>query len=378
MKTSFHGVARVAAVVSAGITAAAISAGAASAAPSVSDFYKLGGMRLVVAGGAGGGYDTYSRMFARYYAKHVPGKPSIVVQNMPGASGLTATNWLYNKAPRDGSRILATYNSLLDSNVLGEPKARFDVKKFNWLGSIARSQLLCVTWHTNAKKDIRQLVGHPMTVSSTGRTGNSATLPLILNQVMGTKFKVIMGYSTSGSRLALERGEVDGICGLGLSTMRASNPAWFSDKKVNIVAQVGLTSLDELKGVPNVLDLVTGDKRAVVEYQAILQTIGRPYVAPPDVPADRLAALRSGFDATVADPAFIVTMKKLGLAVSPLNSMETDKLIDRLYGYSPDTLKQVAAILGTAKKEKVERCDKFSKDVKQCRKKKKKKKKKKE
>ena len=376
MEISFNRTARVAAIVWAGILAATFSAGGASAAQSVADFYKLGGLRLVVAGGAGGGYDTYSRMFARHYKKHLPGKPGIVVQNMPGASGLTATNWLYNKAPRDGSRILATYNSLLDSNVLAEPKARFDVKKFNWLGSIARSQLLCVTWHTNANKNIGQLVGKPMTVSSTGRTGNSATLPLILNQVLGTKFKVIMGYSTSGSRLALERGEVDGICGLGLSTMRASNPEWFINKKVNIIAQVGLTSLDELKGVPNVLDLVKGENREVVEYQAILQTIGRPYVAPPEVPADRLAALRTAFDATTHDSAFIADMKKLGLAVSPLNSRETDKLIDRLYAYSPETLKRVAQILGTAKKEKVERCDKYSKDVKQCRKKKKKKKKK--
>lgn len=376
MNTALNRTVRVAAWLSAGVIAAAGLTGGASAAQSVADFYKLGGLRLVVAGGAGGGYDTYSRMLARHYVNYLPGKPSIVVQNMPGASGLTATNWLYNKAPRDGSRILATYNSLLDSNVLGEPKARFDVKKFNWLGSVARSQLLCVTWHTSPHKDIRDLIGKPMTVSSTGRTGNSATLPLILNQVMGTQFKVIMGYSTSGSRLALERGEVDGICGLGLSTMRASNPAWFADKKINIVAQVGLDSLEELKGVPNVLDLVTGENRAVVEYQAILQTIGRPYVAPPEVPADRLAALRTAFDATMKDAGFVADMQKLGLAVSPLTAAETDELIDRLYAYPPETLKRVAQILGTAKEEKVERCDKFSKDLAQCRKAKKKKKKK--
>jgi hypothetical protein len=184
-----------------------------------------------------------------------------------------------------------------------------------------------------------------------------------------------MGYSTSGSRLALERGEVDGICGLGLSTLRASNPDWFINKKVNVIAQIGLTSLDELKGVPNPIDLVGPKEREVLEFNAILQEIGRPYVAPPEVPADRMAALRRAFDATMADKAFAGELAKLQLELSPLTGPDMSKWLDKLYGYSPEVVARVGQILGVATKSKVDTCATTAKDTKQCAKKKKKKKK---
>jgi tripartite-type tricarboxylate transporter receptor subunit TctC len=356
------------------LAVAALSAGAA-AAQSVEAFYKKGGFRVVVASGAGGGYDTYTRVLARHYGRHLPGQPNIVVQNMPGASGMLATNWAYNGAPRDGSRILATYSAILSAHLLGNDKAKFDVRKFSFVGSIAKTQLLCVTWHTSPYKDIRQLVGKSITVSATGRTGNSATLPLILNQLVGTKFKVIMGYSTSGSRLALERGEVDGICGLGLSTLQASNPDWFIKKRINVIAQIGLTSLPELKGVPNPIDFVGPKEREVLEFNAILQETGRPYVAPPEIPADRLAALQWAFDATMKDKAFLAENEKLKLEVSPLTGKEMQGLINKLYAYSPDVVARVGDILGVATKSTVDDCATTAKDTKQCAKKKKKKKK---
>jgi hypothetical protein len=212
-------------------------------------------------------------------------------------------------------------------------------------------------------------------VSATGRTGNSATLPLILNQLIGTKFKVIMGYSTSGSRLALERGEVDGICGLGLSTLQASNPDWFIKKRINVIAQIGLTSLPELKGVPNPIDFVGPKEREVLEFNAILQETGRPYVAPPEIPADRLAALQGAFDATMKDKAFLAENEKLKLEVSPLTGKEMQGLINKLYAYSPDVVARVGDILGVATKSTVDDCATTAKDTKQCAKKKKKKKK---
>ncbi|MGE0653383.1 MAG: Bug family tripartite tricarboxylate transporter substrate binding protein [Alphaproteobacteria bacterium] len=361
-------------VILACLAGASLFAGAA-AAQSVEAFYKKNGFRMVVASGAGGGFDTYARVLARHYGKYLPGHPSIVVQNMPGASGMLATNWAYNSAPRDGSRILATYNAILSAHLLGNDKAKFDIRKFGAVGSIAKSQLLCVTWHTSPYKDIRQVVGKSITVSATGRTGNSTTLPLILNQLMGTKFKVIMGYSTSGSRLALERGEVDGICGLGLSTLRASNPDWFLKKKINVIAQIGLTSLPELKGVTNPIDLVGPKEREVLEFNAILQEMGRPYVAPPEVPADRLAALRAAFDATMADKAFAAELDKLQLELSPLTGAEMEKWLGKLYAYSPEVVARVGEILGVATKSKIDDCATAAKDTKQCAKKKKKKKK---
>jgi tripartite-type tricarboxylate transporter receptor subunit TctC len=265
---------------------------------------------------------------------------------MPGAAGLTATNWAYNSAPRDGSQIVATYSSMIDANLLNNTKARFTVRNFGWIGSVAASPLICITWNTSPYKDIRQMVGKPLTVSTTGMTAQSATVPLLLNEVLGTKFKVIAGYSTTEMTLAIERGEVDAICGIGLPTLQASNPEWLADKKVNVVAQIGLTNDGGLKDVPNIFDLVTGKDRELVEYGAIIQSMGRPYLAPPNVPEDRFAALRSGFDATMKDPNFLADMNKLHLDVTPMTGAQMDQRIDKLYSFSPDTIQRVAKFFG--------------------------------
>jgi tripartite-type tricarboxylate transporter receptor subunit TctC len=348
------------------VMAATSTVASAAVDDDVGAFFAKNGLRIVVASGAGGGFDVYSRVLARHYGRHLPGNPNILVQNMPGASGITATNWTYTNAPRDGTRVLATYSTMLDQNLFGNAKASFDVRKLNWLGSIAKTQLLCVTWHTSPHKDIREMIGKDVTVSATGRTGNTATLPLILNELLGTSFRVISGYSTSGSYLALERGEVDGICGSGISTLRAANPDWFKNKRVNLVVQVGLEKHPELPDVPNALDLVTGAKRDVLEFNAIVQEMGRPYAAPPEVPAARLAALEAAFDATMRDPAFLTEADKLGLDVSPLSAADMTRLIDKLYAYSPGTVRDVAAMLGMAEKSEVERCDRFAGTSERC------------
>lgn len=332
------------------LSVAGLLASTTAHAQSVEQFYGKSDLNVVVASGAGGGYDTYARALARHYAKHLPGKPNIVVRNMPGAAGLTATNWAYSIAPRDGSTILATYSALIDANLLANDKAKFDVRKFNWLGSIANSPLICVTWRTSPYADIRQMVGKPVTAGATGRTAKSATTPLLLNEVMGTQFKVIMGYTTEGNTLALERGEVDAVCGIGLYTLRASHPGWFADKKVKIVAHSGLSEVEELKNVPNVLDLVKPEDRGIVEYGALLEEMGRPYLAPPDVPADRVAALRDAFRKTVKDPAFVAELEKLGLNVSLLTGEQMDQFIAKLYGYPPEVVRRVAAMYGAASK----------------------------
>lgn len=347
MRKFAFGSSRMAMAMALGAVAAVLGAGTASAAPqSVESFYQQNGLTIIVASGAGGGYDVYSRVLQRYYGNHLPGKPNIVVQNKPGASGLTATNWAYNAAPKDGSQIVATYSALIDANLLGNKNAQFDVKKFNWIGSIANSPLICVTWHTSPYKDIRQMIGKPITVSATGMTGKGATYPLLLNEVLGTQFKVIAGYSSEETTLALERGEVDAICGTGLSTLRGSHPDWFLDKKINIVAQSGLTRLEELKEVPSVLELVTGKDREVLEYGAILEAMARPYLAPPGVPAERIAALRSGFDETMKDKAFLAEMEKLDLNVLPMTAKEMEEGINKLYGYPKDTVERVARLVG--------------------------------
>lgn len=185
-------------------------------------------------------------------------------------------------------------------------------------------------------------------------------MPLILNQLIGTNFKVISGYSTAGSYLALERGEVDGICGVGISTLRAAKPDWFANKRLHVIVQVGLDKHPDLPDTPNALDLVSDKNRDILAFNAIIQEMGRPYLAPPEVPADRLAALRAAFDATMKDKDFIAEADKLSLDVSPLTSAEMDKLIAQLYGYSPDTVRAVAQMLGMAEKQEVQLCEKFA------------------
>ncbi|MDH3239984.1 MAG: tripartite tricarboxylate transporter substrate-binding protein [Alphaproteobacteria bacterium] len=366
------------------LASAALGAFALVAAPGPSfgaddnaNFYKTKGLRMVVGSGAGGGYDTYTRAFTRHYGKFLPGKPRIVVQNMPGASGLLATNYAYNKAPRDGSWAMATYNALIDENLLGNRKAKFEIPKFSWIGSIGKTHHLCVMWKgRNNVKTIKDLIGKEATVSATGRSGNSATVPLLLNQTVGTKFKVIAGYSTTGTRLALERGEIDAICGLGYSTLQASNPDWFTKDKIKVIAQIALTRHPLYPDVPNAMDLVSAQDKKVYEFFGIIQEMGRPYIAPPGIPADKLKVLRTAFNQTMKDKAFLAEMKKLRLSVDPMTGEEMVASIKKLYASDQTTLNRVAKLLGVAKAERVLACKKIAKDPSICRKAKKKKKKK--
>ena len=349
-----------------------------SAADDLARFYKTKGLRMVVGSGAGGGYDTYTRAFTRHYARYLPGQPRIIVQNMPGASGIIATNYAYTKAPRDGSWAMATYQALMDENLLGNKKAKFDIPKFNWIGSISRTHHLCVTWKSRSKiKTFQDAIGKPLTVSATGRSGNSATVPLLLNQALGTKFKVIAGYSTTGTRLALERGEVDAICGLGYSTFNASNPDWFLKKKINVIGQIAIRRHKLFPDVPNAIELMKPEDRKVFEFFGVSQEMGRPYLAPPKVPADKVKALRAGFNATVKDKAFLTDMDKLRLSVDPLTGEEMDAVIARLYKTPQPVLNRIGELFGIARAERTLACKKVAKDPKVCRKKKKKKKKKK-
>lgn len=347
-------------------------------ASAIEKFYKVKGLRMVVGSGAGGGYDTYTRTFTRHFYRYIPGQPRIIVQNMPGASGIRATNFGYTKAPRDGSWMMATYQSLIDENLLGNRKIKFDVKKFNWIGSIGKTHHLCVTWKGRSKiTNLKQAIGTPLAVSATGRAGNSATVPLLLNQTVGTKFKVIAGYSTTGARLALERGEVDAICGLGYSTLMSSNPDWFLKDRINIIAQIALKRHKDFPNVPSAIELVSKADRRVYEFFGVAQQMGRPYVAPPKVPADKIKALRTAFNATVVDKAFLKDMKRLRLSTDPLTGQQMEKLIDKLYSYDQVVLNRVGELFGIAKAERTYACKKFAKDPSVCKKKKKKKKKKK-
>lgn len=298
-------------------------------------------LTLIVAAGVGGGYDVYARSFARFYGMHIPGNPGIVVQNMDGASGLEATNYVANKAPRDGTVILATYNSLLITPLFDNKQVLFEIPAMNWLGSIAKATANCFTWHASPVKTLDQAKTREVLLGATGATGNSAIFPQLLNNLLGTKFKVISGYQTNAMYLAVERGEIEGICGLGYSTLVAAKPDWAQGNKMQTLIQFGLTKDPDMKDAPLAVDLVSNpqDKR-IFELLAYPQEMGRPFAAPPGVPADRVAALRAAFDSTINDPEFLAEAKRTRQDVQPMTGAEMEKMLKQAYATPKDIIER--------------------------------------
>jgi tripartite-type tricarboxylate transporter receptor subunit TctC len=306
-------------------------------------------IRMVIGSGAGGGYDVYARFLARHLARHIPGNPTIVSQNMPAASGLAATNWAYSAAaPRDGSVILATYNALLDDPLYGSPVARFDPLKFEAIGSIAKQQTVCATWHTSPIKTIAQARQQQVTVSATGSSGDRATMPRILNALLGTKFKVINGYSTTGSMLAVERGEVDGMCGVSWSTLKVSNPDWVKNKRLNVMIQAGNKPQAGLADVPLVVDLATtAEDRALIELLFFPQEMGRPFVMPPGTPTELVNTIRRAFYATMKDEAFLAEAKKSLFDINPLTGEQMEAILRRAYATPKAMVRRAGELNGS-------------------------------
>ena len=307
-------------------------------AQTVEDFYKGKSITMLVGAGAGGGYDTYARVFARHMPKHLPGHPAIIAKNMPAASGLAAASAIYTTADKDGATIAAFPNNVPMDPLFGNPGARYDAQKLNWLGSIGKLQNVCATWHTSPIKTVAAAREREVIVAAAGATSNSAIMPKLLNTVTG--------YDGGGGlTMALERGEAEGICGLSWSTMKASRPHWIRDKLLNVIVQMGLQKLADLPDVPSALKLVTDpESRQVLELILIRQEPGRPFAAPPGVPADRLAALRRAFDATLKDGEFLADAEKVQLEIEPLTAGEIATLLASAYG-APKAIVQKAAAL---------------------------------
>ena len=322
-------------IMAAALAAVAISLPAKLSAQGAQPFYRGKQVTMLIASGAGGGYDAYARALARHMGRHIPGNPNIVPKNTPGAGGLIAANTLYNSTAPDGLTFGALTNGAAMDPLFGETAARFDGQKFAWLGSMGKLENICVTWKGKSSSitRIEQARTREVTVSATGATGNSAIMPKIVNQFLGTKFKVIGGYAEgAGQTLALERGEVDGICGLSYSTLKASRPDWFRDSKLNIILQIGLEKLKDLPNVPSAIDLVSDpDSKKVLELILIRQEMGRPFALPPGTPADRVAILRQAFTDTLKDPAFLAEAGKLQLEIDPLTGPQIADLLKTAY-----------------------------------------------
>jgi tripartite-type tricarboxylate transporter receptor subunit TctC len=321
-------------------------------AESVENFYKGKQITMLIGGGAGGGYDVYYRALARHLGKHIPGNPAIIPKNQPAASGLAAAAALYNTADKDGLTIGAFPNNVPMDPLFGNASARYDALKLNWLGSIGKLENVCATWHASPIKTIEQAREREVIVAAAAAPTNTAIMPKVINALLGTHFKPIIGYDPgSGLTMAIERGEAEGICGLSWSTMKAARPHWIKDHLLNVLVQLGLEKLADLPDVPSALDLVTDPaKKQVLELILIRQEPGRPVAAPPGVPADRIAALRKAFDDTLKDPDFVADAHKLQMEIEPLTATQINKLLAVAYATPRPIVQQAAELLEPAKK----------------------------
>jgi tripartite-type tricarboxylate transporter receptor subunit TctC len=320
--------------------------GSGAPAYGAESFYDGKTITMLIGTAAGGGYDMYARTLARHMSKHIPGNPVIVPKNMPGADGVVEASALYNTAPRDGLTFAALTNGIAMDPLFRKFVGRFDPLQIGWLGSIGKLMNVCVTWNTAPVKTIEQARQKQVIVSASGATSNSTMMPKIANALLGTKFKVVTGYTNLDVTLAMERGEVEGVCGLAYTSLKAEHPQWFRDHKINILLQIGLTKFSDLPNVPSAIDLVSNptDKKAL-ELILIRQEMGRPFALPPGVPPERIALLRRAFDETMKDPEFLADAKRLQMEVDPLRGEEVQALLQSAYRAPPAIIARAAPLI---------------------------------
>ena len=320
--------------------------GPAQAQNDVAAFYRGKQVRLVVGTAPGGGYDLFARIVARHIAAHIPGQPTVIVQNQPAAGGLVMTNQLYALGPKDGTAIGVPINGIPTAPLL-QQGAQFDATRLNWLGSTNREPYVAFVWHTAPVQSLAELRAKDLVVGATAPGTTMADFPLVVNDVLGLKFKVVRGYEgTPQINHAIERGEIQGQGGIGWAAVKAQVPQWIAEKKIKVIAQYGLKRHADLADVPAMLELAANepDRQALAMLFARAE-YGRPYFLPPDVPADRVTALRRAFDATMKDPAFVADAARLQLDIDPMTGEEVQALVAQLAGTPPAIVTRVRAAL---------------------------------
>jgi tripartite-type tricarboxylate transporter receptor subunit TctC len=302
---------------------------------------------IYVAGTAGGGIDLFARLLSRHLGRHIPGKPSVSVQVMPGAGGIRAANFLAEQAPRDGTAMTTFANGPILEPLIGARHQNYDMSQFTWIGAITRDIGLCVSWGTTPFKTIEDVKTQQMVVAGTGAGSETDTWPVVLNEVLGTRFKLVTGYLGSQETiLAMERGEAHGRCIFSLSALKIAKPDWLHDKKINVLALTALERSPELPGVPTVVELVaTPEDRQLLELMAGPTAMARPFAAPPGLPESKAALLRRAFDATMADGEFRAEAAKMQADLAPSTGEDVQKLVARIYATPRPVIERLKKIL---------------------------------
>ena len=314
-------------------------------ADAVEDFYKGRTLTVYIASGPGGGYDAYGRLLAQYIVKHLPGHPQEVASNMPGAGGRTVANFLYNKAPKDGTAIgILQAPIIMDRLLYGKDAqgALYDPQKFAWIGSLDQFTPIAVVMNTLGVKTLDQAKGKEIKFGSSGGDVSERLYANILNTMLGTHFVAVPGYAGSAEiALAMDRGEIPAFVGWYWAGMKRTKPEWLEKNLVTVLVQFGIAPNPEIDA-PFILDLLKNpDDKQVVRTALSQLAMARPFTAPPNVPQDRVAALRAAFDATIKDPAFLADAKQQQLDITPYGGAQIDALMKDIYATPPELLARV-------------------------------------
>jgi tripartite-type tricarboxylate transporter receptor subunit TctC len=302
---------------------------------------------IYVAGTAGGGIDLFARLVSRHLGRHIPGRPSVSVQVMPGAGGIRAANYLAEQAPRDGTVMTTFASGPILEPLIGARHQNYDMSQFTWIGALTKDIGLCVAWGTTPFKTIEDVKTQQMVVAGTGAGSETDTWPVVLNEVLGTRFKLVTGYLGSQETiLAMERGEAHGRCIFSHSALKIAKPDWLRDKKINVLVLTALERSAEFPGVPAVVDLVAKpEDRQLLELMVGPAAMARPFAAPPGLPANKTALLRRAFDATMADPEFRGEAAKMQADLAPSTGEDVQKLVARIYATPRPVIERVKKIL---------------------------------
>jgi len=319
-----------------------VCASSTALADPVADFYRGKSIMLIISAGTGGGYDTNARLVARHLGKHIPGNPTIVPKNMPGGGHLVAANYMYKVAPKDGTAIATLLPAFVSYQILDGKQVEYDAAKFNWIGASDVDNHNLYVWHTTGVRSIEDAKKKEVLMGSTGAGSYTGLYPALLNNLIGTKFKVVSGYkSTNEIHLAMERGEVQGRAGNLFSSLISQNKDWLDEKKINILMQVGSKRDPDFKDVPLMTELTSDpEKKRILTIYSGDVALGRSFITTPGVPADRLAALRKAFDETMTDPEFLADAKNINMQVRPLGHEELAAAATEILSTPPELIEK--------------------------------------
>jgi tripartite-type tricarboxylate transporter receptor subunit TctC len=297
------------------------------------EFYKGKTVSLYIGFSVGGGYDLYARALARHMGKHIPGNPQIVPRNMEGAGSLRVANFIYQAAPKDGTAFATMGRGSVFGPLFGQGGAQFDPLRYNWLGSMNDEVSICAAWHASGFTKFDDLRAKEAIFGATGPAEEAVMIGKAMNALIGTKLRTVSGYPGGVEiNLAIERGEIDGRCALSWSSVKAAHPSWLAQKKIHVLVQVSFAKHAELPDVPLVLDLApTDEARQILKIMAARQVMGRPFFAPPELPADRAAALRKAFMDTLRDPDFLAEAQRAKLEITPVSAERVEALLKEIY-----------------------------------------------